>query len=414
MHNNINFNSHRVKLSRKLSLKGVSFFLCSLAIISFFLSEPFLYFDSKTSMLFKVFSFVFLITSILLNPRIDTSIRYLLPVGFFFLIGTLKSFNLSAALDEILRFLFPVIILIALYASQDSIKSLCKIFIWIVISNDIYQIYAYAAYLAGLPVFSDPKFDFGYLMRAEGWVGFFSLFGFMNFCAFLLVKHGNIYNKQPKYLHWFFVLFSILSTSMKLALAYGIYFIFTLKNKSTLLLVTALMIVASAASIYNPWMIEKLINILDSKISFYISTGNSARAESYRVLFESMLAPHILGEGLGSFGGPASTTYNSPLYAKYNFNWYGLEVLTTTDTFYPHLFIELGLLGGLCYLFFLLKYGQKTRTRFWWIIASSLLLDSIFSFSLLSPPYFTCAALCMLIFSEKKCKKTTALTAENI
>lgn len=401
MHNHINFSKGKLKLSRRPSLKGFSLLLCSLAIIFFFLSEPFLYFDSKTSMLFKILSFAFLITSILLNPKIDVSIRYLLPVGIFFLIGTLKSYNLSAALDEILRFLFPVIILIALYASQHSIEKLCKIFIWIVISNDIYQVYSYAAYFIGLPVFSVPKFDFGYLMRAEGWVGFFSLFGFMNFCAFLLVKHGHLYDKQPKYLHWFFILFSILSTSMKLALAYGIYFLFTSKNKSTLLLISALITVALASSIFNPWMIEKLTSILDSKIAFYISTGNSARAESYRVLFESMTAPHILGEGLGSFGGPASTTYNSPLYAKYNFNWYGLEVLTTTDTFYPHLFIELGLFGGLCYLFFLLHYGQKRRTKFWWVIVSSLLLDSIFSFSLLSPPYFTCAALCMIVFSKK-------------
>lgn len=387
--------------SKKLSTQNITFFLCSLAIVSFFLSEPFLYFDSKVSMAFKILGFILLLCSILLRPQIHTSIRFLFPVGVFFLIGTLKSFNLAAALDEIVRFLFPALILIALYSSRHTLRKLCIIFLWIVISNDVYQLYFYAAYIIGLPVFSEPKFDFGYLMRAEGWVGFFSLFGFMNFCAFLLVKHGELFQNKPKYLHWFFIAFSILSTSMKLALAYSIYIMFTSKNKSTMILLSALIITGSLASIYNPGMLQKLTNIVDSKISFYISTGNSARAESYRVMAESISAPNFLGEGLGSFGGPASTTYDSPLYAKYNFNWYGLEELTTTDTFYPHLFVELGLIGGLIYLYFIFNYGQKKKTKIWWVIVSSLLLDSIFSFSLLSPPYFTCAALCMFVFSNK-------------
>ena len=71
------------------------------------------------------------------------------------------------------------------------------------------------------------------------------------------------------------------------------------------------------------------------------------------------------------------------------FNWFGLEgLLTTTDTFYPHLFIELGLVTSLVYLFFVISplffYKKVDRKKFTLvlIIYTVLLLDSIATFSL--------------------------------
>ncbi|MNL24573.1 hypothetical protein D3C87_1460160 [compost metagenome] len=165
--------------------------------------------------------------------------------------------------------------------------------------------------------------------------------------------------------------------------------------------------------IAQPKLAGDVASVLDDKIAFYITQGNSARSESYRVMFESLLQPNFLGEGLGSFGGPASTRYDSPLYQKYNFNWYGLEEqLATTDTLYPHIFVELGIFGGLLYLLFIFTYGFRKANPLWIVVATSFALDNLASFSLLSPPYFFSAALCMLLFTKKQIDESQPPTTQ--
>ncbi|MBE4158626.1 hypothetical protein HJ102_13755 [Vibrio parahaemolyticus] len=110
-------------------------------------------------------------------------------------------------------------------------------------------------------------------------------------------------------------------------------------------------------------IVNEIYELAIIKIEFYVSVGNSARFESYRVMYESLTSGNFFGEGIGSFGGPSSTNYNSPLYQSYYFNWYGMqEQLNTTDTFYPHVFVELGLFTGIIYLscfFYSLLFNGK-------------------------------------------------------
>ena len=123
------------------------------------------------------------------------------------------------------------------------------------------------------------------------------------------------------------------------------------------------------------------------RITEYVTEGNSARAESYRVMFTELSHFNLFGRGVGSFGGPSSVSYNSPVYKDVNFNWYFTTNLATTDTYYPHLFVEMGLIGGLLYLIvilsplFFIKW-KMDKFKIVFIIYFALFFDSLFSYSL--------------------------------
>lgn len=124
------------------------------------------------------------------------------------------------------------------------------------------------------------------------------------------------------------------------------------------------------------------------RISLYITEGNSVRSESYRVMFREMGNNNWLGKGAGVFGGPASVEFNSPYYSEIKFNWYDTKWmgLTTTDTYPPHAFVELGTIGGI--LYFLLLLSPLFRTwidsnyKMALVIFFCLMSDMLVSFSL--------------------------------
>ena len=70
---------------------------------------------------------------------------------------------------------------------------------------------------------------------------------------------------------------------------------------------------------------------------------------------------------------------------------YGLERLATTDTYYPHLFVELGILGAVSYLIFIFTPLIKPISKKKWLtliaIYLALLFDSLFSFALNNVAY---------------------------
>lgn len=388
-------------ISRRRNLSSPGANASALAFFLFCASELFLAQGESLSLPLKISGCLLLILSMLSRPKLDKRIVLFVPLLIFFLIGLYKSFYYPAGLEELLRFILPIVILINLHHNSKSIEKIAYLFVLITISNNLYQIYAYLAFIINLPTFLPVRLEAGYIIRAEGWVGFFSLFGFMNFCAFLIVRHTNIFKKNQRALSLFFLAFMVLSTSTKVLVGLIIYAIAIKKNRNFLKISIATTLAIFIIFIAQPKLATDMLSVLDTKVGFYITQGNSARSESYRVMFESLAHPNFLGEGLGSFGGPASTKFDSPLYEKYNFNWYGLEdQLATTDTLYPHVFVELGIFGGLLYLFFIFTYGFRKATPLWIVIAFSFALDNLASFSMLSPPYFYGAALCMLMFSK--------------
>jgi hypothetical protein len=380
---------------------SIGIWLLSAALVIFFISDMLLRLDNEGSQPIKIVSFCFLLIAIALNPRFHRKI-FLIGIIFVLLIfGLERTFSESAGFEEFLRFLFPVVIAISIYAYRENIGKLINVLILVVISNDIFQCYFYFAYVTGLPTLQQPNLDSGIFLRAQGWIGFFSEYAFINFCAFVLFREFGLAEKY-KTRSWMFVLFAILAFSFKL-MAVMILYPFTKRKIGIRGFVGFVGIAAVVGSAFYAGFLDSFFDVAGSKIGFYITQGNSARAESYRVMFESLAGGNFLGEGLGAFGGPASVKYNSPLYAKYHFNWYGLGgILKTTDTFYPHLFVEMGLIGAITWLVFMVFYGQgSNKNPLWKFFVLVILFDNIFSMSLLSPAYIFSALIVMYAISRR-------------
>ena len=69
--------------------------------------------------------------------------------------------------------------------------------------------------------------------------------------------------------------------------------------------------------------------------------------------FEIINNNPLLGVGPGKFGGWVSINFKeSEIYQLYDISTYGISSI---DMFYPHLFAETGIIGGIVYLFLYLK-----------------------------------------------------------
>ena len=116
---------------------------------------------------------------------------------------------------------------------------------------------------------------------------------------------------------------------------------------------------------------------------------------------------NLFGHGVGSFGGPGSLKYDSPYYASVNFKWLDTfwMKMTTVDTFPPHVFIELGIVGGLLFFLVLLTPLIKKRvSAMVLIIYFTLFFDMLFTFSLANLEYmmFSFVLVYPIYFYEEK------------
>lgn len=374
------------------------------ALLMFFVSELFLVLGNANSIFVKLVGLLLLV-GILSSARYVHKVAVLLlPIFIIFIYNFYIALNYDAAKEELLRFLLPIIITLSLYANLN-FKTLARLLIYLIISNDMFQVIYYLSYYFDLPLLYKPRIEYGYILRAEGWVGFFSLFGFLNFCGYLLVAKGD-FEAEKKYKN-IFLTFMFLSTSLKVIIGFFVYLLMTSNIKRIRLELVVIILLGMIFFISFGSFIDDYTNLIVSKVNFYIIEGNSARSESYRVLYAEVLGGNMFGAGLGSFGGPASTAYDSLMYYTYNFNWFGLEgQLSTTDTFYPHLFIELGLIGGLLYLAFFILYGYEEYNTQWFSLIIIFLLDNIMSFSMLSPPYVMTALITLFYFQNIKLQES--------
>ncbi|ACD18434.1 hypothetical protein [Paraburkholderia phytofirmans] len=372
----------------------------SFSYLLFCISDTLLSLEMDGSQLVKLGAFVLLAVAILLRPRFHKLIALIVPFMLALYIAMWRAFNVNAGGEEFLRFLAPMAITVAIFAYRSKLAPVLFMFFAVVLSNDLFQCYFYLAYGLKLPLFLPVKFDSGLYLRAQGWIGFFSEFSFINFCAFLVCRHYRPTRRSQR-AAWIFLTFALLGVSFKIFATIAMYFIVA-RKLTVRSFIAALSAIGLVLFALMAGLLDSLIKIAMTKISFYVVAGNSARAESYRVMFQSLMKGNIFGEGLGSFGGPASVKYHSPLYSIYHFNWYGLgNTLTTTDTFYPHLFVELGVLGAILWLAFMLLYGQVSkRRRVWLFLVGAFCFDNIFSMSFVSASYVFSALMLMYLFSD--------------
>ncbi len=373
--------------------------LLALAYVVFCLSDTLLTLGDDRSQIVKVGAFSLMLAAILLRPRVHRLAVIGLPIAVSLCIGMLLSFNTAAGMEELVRFLFPVAITVAIFPYRDRLDVLVRTFVGVVVSNDLFQLYFYASYAIGLPLFMPVRIDSGLFLRAQGWMGFFSEFSFINLCAFLLCR-WYWSGRRAAIASWGFLFFALLGFSFKLFAALAFY-PFVRNARDVRAWLAAAGIAGMMLALMVMGVLDSLLKVGAEKILFYVVAGNSARAESYRIMFESIRNGNLLGEGLGSFGGPASVKFSSPLYSFYHFDWYGLGgLLKTTDTFYPHLFVEMGVFGAIAWLVFVLGYGQARRKpTVWFYLVGAFCFDNIFSMAFVSPSYVFSALLGMYAFS---------------
>ncbi|CAM2180594.1 O-antigen ligase like membrane protein [Paraburkholderia sacchari] len=408
------FYGRAIEAPSRIGLSSIGVWLLVLAYLAFCVSDMMLSIQDDNSQAIKIVAFLMLGLAVILRPRFHKKILLVGPLLFIFLIAIERSFNIAAGFDELQRFVFPIAITVAIYAYRDRLNFLASVFLAVVVSNDIFQCYFYLAYVMKLPLIVPVRIDSGLYLRAQGWIGFFSEFGFMNFCALIVcaMRDGGASGKLKKLL---FLIFSLLSFSFKLFVVILLYPVVFRKTgwKAS---IAPLVIVVAICGAFLLGYLDDITGLASSKISFYITAGNSARAESYRVMWESLRDGNFLGEGLGAFGGPASVKFNSPLYAIYHFDWYGMGgILKTTDTFYPHLFVELGLVGGAIWLCLVVMYGQKNTVSLAWLyVAGAFLFDNLFSLAILSPSYVFAAFLTLYVIGQSASKGKGTIAAGRV
>ena len=355
------------------------------------LSDVLVNFSNSISIQFKLVATVYMI-AFAFQKGIHVSLFFSLLLTLLFLaVHLVISFSLLAGINELVRYIFPFAFLLYGYSLRKHYFILRNTILSFLLLANGFQIITYFLIFLNIepvvPLIPMEMADKG--VRATGFMSHFAPFGFGNLVGFIICYFDREI-RYRKFLLMIFVAFIVLSTSYK-SIFTLLFFVFLFSNRK-ILITSGLTLIAITFVISFPQESIYLSDVIAKKLEFYVIEGNSARAESYRVMVEKLASLTFwLGEGIGSFGGPASIDYNSPTYDKFNFNWYSYGELGTTDTYYPHLFVELGLIGAVVYLFTLalpaFKLGNLENHAKKMIIAIYLALfaDSIMSFSLNAP-----------------------------
>ncbi|MDV2962551.1 hypothetical protein [Shewanella algae] len=388
----------------------ILFFFLGIFISEFFLGSGLELVSTKIKMLSYLMAISGIILYFLSGGRVDMMYTILiLPTIFFLMLGFYNTHNINAAIEELSRYFFPFIYYLASLVVMRKSIFFRDVFLKVALLSIFYQCYFYLSVFLNLPSFHEPLYDNGLILRGQGLFGGVASFSFMNLVAFSLACHGRkdcCFFYRIRYL---FAIFSVLAISFKLVpFVFVAMFVFSEHKKAYLLFFGA---VSSIVFLYFFNEINLVYELLVKKINFYILVGNSARFESYRVMFELFYENLYIGQGLGTFGGVASTKYYSPLYLETNFNWYGLDEfgLKTTDTFYPHVFVELGFIGAIFYFlslfYFIAVKVRRNAFKVYFVVVSAILFDSFFSFGIQTSIYMICVFFMLPLLGFNKIKR---------
>lgn len=352
---------------------------------------------SNWSSLSKMMAFGYMIVYVLFNQKMSANLLlftlFFIPFWIYALLN--NPYSQAAANSDAIRYLFPIVTLFYSYAIKDYFPLLLKFVIAFIVINLIVQVFNYGFWLMGA---KDQWFYYTMpggtrwanktagVIRATGTVVFFSLYGFINLIAFFLI-HKYYHGRRKTILLTLCVIGLFLSFSYK---GIGAFFVvltlYYYKNiyKLSLYVVMLFMLIYVAV----PSKINSFVYDISLRMSLYITKGNSMRSEAYRVMVSEIKNGNWFGKGAGVFGGPASVEFKSPYYKEINFNWYDTRWmgLTTTDTYPPHAFVELGTIGALFYFILLLSPMFRTKIdsnyKMLLVIYFCLMSDMMVSFSL--------------------------------
>lgn len=360
-----------------------------------FIAEIISFRDQQIGSVLKLCSVFYMLMYSLLqlkyNLKLLTIFAFFLPFFFYHII---ISFNFIAALEEAIRYLFPIVVLFYSYSIRTYYKLLIYFVIAYALLNNFYQLINYFNWVRGVnyqwfyfETIGGGRYYYNSTMgiiRGVGLMGFFATYGFLNLIAFFLTR--QYYTEKYKKGILIILSLGILSSLSFKSLGVFILLLFLLSKYKTKLMLWSIGLF-TIIIVSFPKEALTFGKELGLRIELYITKGNSARAESYRVMFNDIADYRFFGRGVGSFGGDSSTKYNSPVYDEVNFNWHLTTYLTTTDTYFPHVFVELGIISGLLYLIVILtpvikRHFKKETFLVLFVIYFALFFDSLFSFAL--------------------------------
>lgn len=103
-----------------------------------------------------------------------------------------------------------------------------------------------------------------------------------------------------------------------------------------------------------------------------------------------------MGSGFGTFGGQAAVVFDSDIYSQlgfYQYYWYRNRIFLT-DTFWPHVLGETGIIGTSAYLMMLIIIAARLLTQFNFFLKSRVDADNLVTVAL------ACGAYCVLIINS--------------
>jgi hypothetical protein len=360
-----------------------------LVLISIVLEPNF----KDVSQAIKLISLVWIaVGSFFNNRRIIFFHASVIVIAYVFLLGFYRGITFFELLESGMRYLIPIIAVSYGFRIKAHNETVLIILLSFILLNDIYQL---ANWVIN-PLFNEQT-NYS-IYRATGFIGYFDLFGFINMMGLVIISQKNIFKLSHTtflVLSLIFSIFLIWSLSLKMIIIFILYVL--VFNRKLLLLVIPLV---PLILVYK----DRLIPAIQLRFNRYVLKPQSARSESYRVVKDYFSDFLLIGKGPGTFGGPISTRNQSALYEKYNFNWFGEQALSTTDTYYPHLIVELGVLFAMLYvvisLLLPIVLSKNSKTTF--LIIMVISVNSIFSFALNALSYCLFSFMLIFILSDAK------------
>lgn len=307
------------------------------------------------------------------------------------------SFDWRAAVFSLGEFTWPIAALLFGYLLRYDFPRIIRAFLLLVLVNDAFQCLLAVIYYSGLEVpWLWYKPFSALVVRGTGFVGV-AAFGYINFSA-AIISYYLLKNKRLSFLFLGFCFASISFKILIFAMAFLVLVVMRRTPGVTVLVAVVGLLVGVLASSQLGSPTQAVVDAAQRRVDNYIIRQETMRNMTYVYSYESLLRSRTLGEGLGYFGGQGSLRYNSPAFQDPLFiSIPGRRLrISASDTYYPQVFVELGLVGGIIYLAYLalpLLHWRGTpdsRCVYYWIVAA-LMFDSLASTALASR---TCVMAC--------------------
>jgi hypothetical protein len=218
------------------------------------------------------------------------------------------------------------------------------------------------------PFFNGVFNPFGFVLTSSGLNGFMdnpNKNGFMLLFGFLYVLISKV--KYGRLLAAIFIIeiFFVQSRQIIIVLVLILlYYFITIRKNHVQVLVIFLGLVMGVLLFK-----DSLFHRFAHEIPRILDTGNYFRVKALKIGFDVLKDNMLVGSGPGTFGGIVAHLTNSPVHENYNLfeHWSAYKNLdivpVTIDMYWPHLFVEIGVIGMVIFMALYIKIHEKLKER---------------------------------------------------